>query len=52
VKQDRLPYFIVVGDKEVESGQLPLENRSGEKVEMTVEDIIEKLNGEIKSRSL
>ncbi|PIR85670.1 threonine--tRNA ligase [Candidatus Kaiserbacteria bacterium CG10_big_fil_rev_8_21_14_0_10_44_10] len=51
-KQNKLPYFIVVGDKEVESGQLPLENRSGEKTEMSVEDIATKLVSEIKSRSL
>lgn len=51
-KQNKLPYFIVVGDKEVESGQLSLENRSGEKTEMSVEDIASKLVSEIKSRSL
>lgn len=52
VKQSKLPYFIVVGDKEVESGKLPLENRAGEKLEMKAEEIVTKLTEEIKTRSL
>lgn len=52
VKQNKLPYFIVVGDKEVESGQLPLENRSGEKVELTADELISKLQKEIKDKTL
>jgi len=51
-KQDKLPYFIVVGDKEIESGNFPLENRNGEKVEMTAEEVITKLQKEIKEKAL
>lgn len=52
VKQSKLPYFIVVGDKEAESEILPLENRDGVKAELSVEDIVSKLQEEIKSRAL
>lgn len=52
VKQNKLPYFIVIGDKEVESGKLPLEDRSGNKLELSEEEIVTKLLAEIKTRSL
>ena len=51
-KQNKLPYFVVVGDKEIESGNLPLENRTGDKIELKAEEIIEKLITEIKTRAL
>ena len=49
-KQSKIPYFIVVGDKEMESGKLPLENRVGEKVELSAEEIVVKLQAETKNR--
>jgi len=52
VKQNKIPYFIVVGDKEVESGLLPIENRSGEKSELSIDEIISKLQKEIKDKAL
>lgn len=51
-KQSKLPYFIVVGDKEIESGKLPLENRVGEKTELPIDEIVTKLSNEIKTRAL
>ncbi len=45
-KSERLPYFLVIGDKEMESGLLTLESRSGEKLEIKIEDLIEKLKVE------
>jgi threonyl-tRNA synthetase len=51
-KQNKIPYFIVIGDKEVESGRLPLEDRSAGKTELTVVEITTKLTEDIKSRSL
>lgn len=50
VKQNKLPYFIVVGDKEVESGQLKLEQRDGEAIEITVDKLVEKLKTEVKEK--
>lgn len=51
-KQDKLPYFIVVGDKEVEAKQVTLESRSGDSTESNIEDVVAKLSEEITSRSL
>lgn len=51
-KQGKVPYFVVVGDKEIESGKLPLENRTGEKSELSADEIIVKLQEEIKTRGL
>lgn len=52
VKQNKLPYFIVVGDKEIESGQLTLEDRSGGKSEMSAEDVVAKLTEELESKAI
>jgi threonyl-tRNA synthetase len=35
-KKDRLPYFVVIGDKEVEAKNVTLETRAGESKQMTV----------------
>jgi len=48
VKTEKIPYWIVIGDKEIESGKLALENRSGEKMDLTLDEIISKLKEEIK----
>jgi threonyl-tRNA synthetase len=46
-KNERLPYFLVLGDKEMESGKLTLENRSGEKLEIIIDDLVAKLKQEM-----
>ena len=46
-KKDRLPYFIVIGDKEVEGRTVTLESRdTGESVSLTVEELEMKLTAE------
>ena len=46
-KKDRLPYFIVIGDKEVEAKIITLESRdTGESVAMTVDELMLKLSTE------
>lgn len=50
-KENKLPYWIVVGDKEIESGKVTLESRSGEKLELTQEELLAKLKEEIKNKS-
>jgi threonyl-tRNA synthetase len=50
-KKGNTPYVIVYGDKEKESGMLTIETRSGEKIQMNLESLIEKINTEIKNRS-
>jgi threonyl-tRNA synthetase len=49
-KTEKIPYTIVIGDKEKESGQLTIEKRDGEKEELTIEKLLEKLNSEISNR--
>ena len=51
-KTEKIPYFIVVGDKEVEGKTVSIENRAGEKKTEAVEKFIEKLERDIKARSL
>ncbi len=48
----RVPYLLVVGDKEMESGEIAIRTRSGEDLgKMSVDDFIAKLSEEVKSRS-
>lgn len=49
-KADKVPYVIVVGDKEMESGNLTIETRT-DKIEMSLDEFISKLSTEIKNRS-
>ena len=51
-KQDKLPYFIVIGDKEVEAKKLTLESRDGNSTETTVEELVAKLKQEIAERGM
>ena len=49
-KTNKLPYWIVIGDKEIESGKVTLESRSGEKTEISKEELLSKLQSEIKNK--
>ncbi len=52
-KDFKTPYVIVLGDKEVSSGKLTVENRDGTKTEgVTIEEFIEKIVKEIKDKTL
>lgn len=46
------PYVIVLGDKEIESGMLTIENRDGTKEEISLENFITKVESEIKNKTL
>jgi len=48
-KAQKIPYVIVLGDKEVESKMLTIEGRAG-KQEMIAHDLVQKLKEEIQSR--
>ncbi len=48
-KAQKVPYVIVLGDKEVSSGNLTIESRT-DKQEMSLEDFIAKLKEEIKNK--
>ena len=48
----RIPYLVVVGDKEMESGEIALRTRKGEDLgKMSVQAFVEKLTSEIAARS-
>lgn len=48
----RVPYLLVVGDKEMEAGEIAVRTRSGEDLgKMSIEDFIAKLTEEVSTRS-
>ncbi len=49
-KTNKIPYWIVLGDKEVEANLVTLESRSGEKIQITEKELLEKLQIEIKNK--
>ncbi len=48
----KTPYVIVLGDKEVASGNLTIEKRDGTKEEISVDAFIERLGNEVKDKTL
>ncbi len=51
-KTDRLPYFIVLGDQEMNSKTVTLEKRDGTKEVLTIDDLVEQLTHERDTRAL
>lgn len=50
-KTNKIPYWIVLGDKEVEAGKVTLESRdAGQLGQITPEELITKLKSEIKNK--
>ena len=48
----RVPYLLVVGDKEMENGEIAVRTRGGEDLgKMSVDAFIEKLSEEVNSRA-
>lgn len=50
-KSMKVPYVVVLGDKEVESGNYTVELRDGSKIELNQQDLLARLQTEIKERS-
>jgi threonyl-tRNA synthetase len=50
-KTEKVPYLVVVGDKEVESNTVTLENRKESEGAKPLAEVIERLRTEIKERS-
>jgi threonyl-tRNA synthetase len=51
-KTNKIPYWIVLGDKEVEAGKVTLESRdAGQLGQITPEELITKLKSEIKNKN-
>lgn len=51
-KKERLPYFAVIGDKEVEAKGVTLEHRSGTSVQMTLSELGNHLLTEIETKEV
>lgn len=51
-KNMRIPYQVVIGDQERDNGTVTIEGRNGYKEVMSKEQFIEKLQLEIKERTL
>lgn len=50
-KMEKVPYFFVIGDKEIEAESVTVENRSESEGAKKVDEVIEKLSKKIKERS-
>jgi threonyl-tRNA synthetase len=41
-KKEKLPYFIIIGEKDIEAGKVTLENRdTGESQQLSLEEVLE-----------
>ena len=50
-KNNKIPYTIIIGDKDIEAGKVTLESRdNGNMGQLTSEEVLEKLLKEIKDR--
>ncbi|MEX0917966.1 MAG: threonine--tRNA ligase [Candidatus Paceibacterota bacterium] len=49
-KQDKLPYFLVIGDKEVTAKNVTVESRDGTSLQLTLEELTARLLAEITER--
>ena len=51
-QMQKVPYMLVVGDKEAESGDVAVRNRKGDQTVMTFDAFAEKLKDEVDSKSI
>ncbi len=51
-KTAKVPYVLVIGDKEIETSTVTIESRTGNEGAVAVEALIERLQAEIKNRTL
>ena len=51
-QMEKVPYMLVIGDKEVESGEVAVRNRKGDQTVMTFDAFAEKLKDEVDSKSI
>ena len=48
---ERVPYMIIIGEKEVETGTVSVRTRDSKTVTMTAEEFVEKITSEIRERA-
>jgi threonyl-tRNA synthetase len=51
VKAEKVPYYMVLGDKEMKSGILKIEDREGKAKELELDKLVERLQKEVDGRS-
>ena len=51
-KAQKVPYVIVIGDKEMESGNLTIETRDNSKIQTSLDEFIEKISQQITNREM
>ena len=51
-QMQKIPYMLVIGDKEVESGSVAVRTRSGEQLNMSLEDFLAKITEERDTKAL
>lgn len=51
-KQEMIPYVLVIGDKEIESKTVTIESRTGNEGSVSVEAFLERIQKEIKEKTL
>ncbi len=51
-KAQKVPYVIVIGDKEIESGNLTVETRDGAKSTVTIPEFIDIINKEVNDKNI
>ena len=51
-KTERLPYFVVIGDKEVEARGVTLESRSGTSTTMNLDALVQMISEEIRTKQI
>ncbi len=49
-KDMKYPYWVVIGDTEIASSTVTLENRQGDKMALSPDDLVKKLKGEVTSK--
>ena len=47
---EKIPYMVVIGDKETESGHVNVRNRKGESQDMSTEEFIAMLTEEVETK--
>ncbi len=47
---EKIPYMLVMGDKEIENGTVSVRSRKGDTVTMSIDELIAKLNDEIERK--
>lgn len=50
-KHEKVPYFLVLGDKEVDAKNVTLESRAGGSVQLPVDELVTKLREEIETKA-